>query len=91
MALIISFILIGFSLWIMALVAKLLKGKEELRRLSETDRLTGLFNRGRIKDLLHRAVSSPDASGRVAAIFVDLDNFKQLNDTHGHQAATRPS
>lgn len=86
MALVISFILIGFSLWIMALVAKLLKGKEELRRLSETDRLTGLFNRGRIADLLHRAVSSPDASGRVAAIFVDLDDFKQLNDTHGHQA-----
>ena len=86
MALVISLILIGFSLWIMALVAKLLKGKEELRRLSETDRLTGLFNRGRITDLLHGAVSSPDASGRVAAIFVDLDDFKQLNDTHGHQA-----
>ena len=86
MALVISVILIGFSLWIMALVAKLLKGKEELRRLSETDRLTGLFNRGRITDLLHLAVSSPDASGRVAAIFVDLDDFKQLNDTHGHQA-----
>ena len=86
MALVISVILIGSSLWIMALVAKLLNGKEELRRLSETDRLTGLFNRGRIADLLHRAVSSPDASGKVAAIFVDLDDFKQLNDTHGHQA-----
>jgi len=65
MALVISVILIGFSLWIMALVAKLLKGKEELRRLSETDRLTGLFNRGRIKDLLHQVVSSPDASAKV--------------------------
>ena len=86
MALVISVILIGFSLWIMALVAKLLKGKEELRRLSETDRLTGLFNRGRIEDLLDRAVSSADASGKVAAIFVDLDNFKHLNDTYGHQA-----
>ena len=86
MALVISFILIGFSVWIMALVAKLLKGKEELRHLSETDRLTGLFNRGRITDLLHQATASPDASGRVAAIFVDLDDFKQLNDTHGHQA-----
>lgn len=86
MALVISFILIGFSIWIMALVTKLLKGEEELRRLSETDRLTGLFNRGRITDLLHQAVSQPDASGRVAAIFVDLDDFKQLNDTHGHQA-----
>jgi diguanylate cyclase (GGDEF)-like protein len=86
MALVISVILVGFASWIMALVAKLLKGKEALRRLSETDKLTGLFNRGRIKDLMHQAVASPDASGRVAVIFVDLDNFKQLNDAHGHQA-----
>jgi diguanylate cyclase (GGDEF)-like protein len=86
MALVISAILVSFSSWIMALVAKLLKGKEALRCLSETDRLTGLFNRRRIEDLLNEAVASPDAFGNVAVIFVDLDNFKQLNDAHGHQA-----
>ena len=85
MAAAISVILIGFAAWIMALVSKLLHGKEELRRLSETDRLTGLFNRRRIEDLLNHAVAAPRASGNVAVIFVDLDNFKQLNDTCGHQ------
>jgi diguanylate cyclase (GGDEF)-like protein len=85
MAAVISALLIGFAARIMSLVSKLHKRKDELRRLSETDRLTGLYNRGRIKDLLHEAAAAPDAGGKVAAIFVDLDNFKQLNDTYGHQ------
>ena len=85
MAAVISALLIGFAARIMSLVSKLHKRKDELRLLSETDRLTGLYNRGRIKDLLHEAAAAPDAGGRVAAIFVDLDNFKQLNDTYGHQ------
>lgn len=85
MAAVISVMLIGFAIWIMALVSTLHRRKDLLRRLSETDRLTGLYNRGRIKDLLQEAAAGQHACGRVAAIFVDLDNFKQLNDTYGHQ------
>ena len=85
MASVISVVLAALSAWISALIAKLLKGKEALRRLSQTDRLTDLPNRGRIMDLLDEAIAAPDALGKVAAIFVDLDNFKALNDNFGHQ------
>jgi diguanylate cyclase (GGDEF)-like protein len=84
MAAVISVILVGLSTWIAALLLKLLNGREQLRQLAHTDRLTGLCNRGRIMDLLEEAVAAPDAVGRVAVIFVDLDRFKELNDTFGH-------
>lgn len=84
MASVISLILVGLSTWIAALILKLLKGREQLHRLAHTDRLTGLSNRGCIMDWLDEAVAAPDAVGRVAVIFVDLDRFKELNDTFGH-------
>jgi diguanylate cyclase (GGDEF)-like protein len=60
---------------------------EQLRRLSTRDRLTGLYNRGyfdeRLEEELRRA-----ARGRVplSVALLDLDHFKQFNDTHGHVA-----
>ena len=84
MASTISVMLAALSTWITALIVKLLNGKEELRRLSQTDRLTDLPNRGKIVDLLDEAIAAPGAVGKVAVIFVDLDNFKELNDTYGH-------
>ncbi|MFM0666496.1 diguanylate cyclase domain-containing protein [Paraburkholderia sediminicola] len=85
MASTITVMLAALSTWITALIVKLLNGKEELRRLSQTDRLTDLPNRGKIVDLLDEAIAAPGAVGKVAVIFVDLDNFKELNDTYGHQ------
>ncbi|HXZ09687.1 MAG TPA: sensor domain-containing diguanylate cyclase [Paraburkholderia sp.] len=86
MAAVISLLLTGLSSWITALLLKLLKGREQLQRQSQTDRLTGLPNRGKIMDLLDEAVTAPGAVGRVAVIFIDLDRFKELNDTYGHQS-----
>ncbi|RFU48387.1 diguanylate cyclase domain-containing protein [Paraburkholderia sp. DHOC27] len=85
MAAVISVALVGLSAWITALISKLVQGKDALRRLSQTDRLTDLPNRGRIMDMLDAAIGAPNAVGNVAAIFIDLDNFKELNDTFGHQ------
>ncbi|WP_244322725.1 sensor domain-containing diguanylate cyclase [Paraburkholderia dipogonis] len=85
MASTITLMLAALSAWITALIVKLLNGKEELRRLSQTDRLTDLPNRGKIVDLLDEAIAAPGAVGKVAVVFVDLDNFKALNDTYGHQ------
>jgi diguanylate cyclase (GGDEF)-like protein len=59
--------------------------EEELRFLSITDRLTGLYNQHyffeKLNDEIKRAarISHP-----VSLIMLDLDNFKQYNDTHGH-------
>jgi diguanylate cyclase (GGDEF)-like protein len=84
MAAVISVILVGLSTWITALILKLLKGKEALRQLAHTDALTGLANRGCIMGRLEAAIGKPNATGRVAVIFVDLDRFKELNDRFGH-------
>ncbi|HET6159008.1 MAG TPA: diguanylate cyclase [Dongiaceae bacterium] len=56
-----------------------------LSRLSQTDALTGLLNRRGFDARLKDAVASSCATGGGGAlVYVDLDNFKQINDRHGH-------
>jgi diguanylate cyclase (GGDEF)-like protein len=57
--------------------------KEELRHQAEHDPLTGLANRALFRRLVAEAV---DGSGRSAVLFLDLDDFKRINDTFGHAA-----
>jgi diguanylate cyclase (GGDEF)-like protein len=65
--------------------------REMLERLSATDPLTGLMNRRAFSEQLHRrvarAASDKDASQGGALLYVDLDNFKQINDRAGHERA----
>jgi len=60
---------------------------EELQKLASTDPLTGCFNR---RELFERAQELSALSARtgepVACIMFDIDLFKMINDTHGHQA-----
>jgi diguanylate cyclase (GGDEF)-like protein/PAS domain S-box-containing protein len=54
------------------------------------DTVTGLANRLALMDRLAQALVALDRShGRVAVFFVDLDNFKAINDSHGHDAGDR--
>ena len=58
-----------------------------LRRLAEHDPLTGLWNRRRFEEELHReAARCKRYAERSAVMMIDLDEFKNVNDTHGHQA-----
>lgn len=60
------------------------KRKElELRRKAEQDPLTKLFNRTTVLSLVGRSLAAAEDS--LCALFMlDLDNFKQINDTYGH-------
>jgi diguanylate cyclase (GGDEF)-like protein len=57
------------------------------RRASMTDPLTGLYNRRSMERMLQRELALADRHGhRLALVMIDMDNFKQINDTHGHAA-----
>jgi diguanylate cyclase (GGDEF)-like protein/PAS domain S-box-containing protein len=56
-----------------------------IRQLAYFDVLTGLPNRRRFMDELQQALELPGSDGgQGALIFIDLDHFKLLNDSHGH-------
>ncbi|HYJ80705.1 MAG TPA: diguanylate cyclase [Longimicrobiaceae bacterium] len=58
---------------------------KRLRKLSITDGLTELFNHRHVHQLLHDEFERSHRSGEpVAVVMIDLDRFKQVNDTYGH-------
>jgi len=61
------------------------EAEERIRNLAFYDPLTGLPNRRLLLDRLHQAQAGSNRSHRYGALlFIDLDNFKTLNDTQGH-------
>ena len=63
------------------------KMEEELQRLATTDTLTGILNRRQFFILAEQEVERSRRYGRTLALLLyDIDHFKQVNDTFGHQA-----
>jgi diguanylate cyclase (GGDEF)-like protein len=61
------------------------KAEAELRKMATTDHLTGLFNRHSFFALANQMLGDTIQTQRnIALAMVDLDHFKQLNDTYGH-------
>ncbi|WP_133664186.1 EAL domain-containing protein [Paraburkholderia sp. BL10I2N1] len=65
------------------------EAQQQLRYLATRDSLTGLYNRTYLGDRMRELFDPRDGSApprRVAVLFVDLDGFKKVNDTAGHDA-----
>lgn len=61
--------------------------EQEINKLAFYDTLTQLPNRRLLDDRLEQAITACKRSGHYGAVmFIDLDNFKPLNDTYGHKA-----
>jgi diguanylate cyclase (GGDEF)-like protein len=68
-------------------LAQLRALKQELAHQAYHDSLTGLANRLKFKEIVDEAlVKNAETGGKVAVLFIDLDDFKTVNDTMGHHA-----
>ncbi|MBK5276640.1 MAG: EAL domain-containing protein [Desulfuromonadales bacterium] len=66
------------------------ESEEKIHQLAYYDVLTGLPNRGMFLEHLHQALAKAQRDrGKVNLIFLDLDNFKDVNDTQGHDVGDR--
>lgn len=79
----------GNELWQFSLrdITEQKRSSEEIWHRANFDPLTGLANRGLCLDRLDRAIAHARRSGnRVGVLFIDLDGFKEVNDSLGHAA-----
>jgi diguanylate cyclase (GGDEF)-like protein len=64
----------------------LLRRDAELQILAVTDPLTGVGNRRLLYDTLERALAETEGERTAGVVFCDIDEFKRVNDRHGHEA-----
>ncbi len=78
----------GETVWNISIIRDITERKraeQRIERLAFFDQLTGLANRTLLLDRLNQAIAASSRSGQHGALlFIDLDNFKTLNDTLGH-------
>ena len=71
---------------VLATAMERLRDEDRMRHDALHDPLTGLANRTLLRDRLDHALAQSEREhGETGVLFVDLDNFKQVNDDHGHR------
>jgi diguanylate cyclase (GGDEF)-like protein len=77
----------GISAFLARVLARAFRNQERLATLATHDPLTGLFNRRGFYSHLAQSCSWAERYGRpVGVLLIDVDHFKQVNDTFGHPA-----
>ncbi|MFP4040872.1 MAG: GGDEF domain-containing protein [Desulfosudaceae bacterium] len=80
-------ILLTALLWLMWMGRYLARLRTYIQHLAIRDELTGAYNRRQLFSLLEREKSRVDRAGGVFTVcMMDIDDFKLVNDTYGHQA-----
>ncbi len=68
-------------------ISERVKAQNEIKRLAFSDTLTGLANRQAMLDSIEKSLENLSNDKQFAGlIYLDMNNFKHLNDTHGHKA-----
>ena len=66
---------------------QVVKASEKLQSMAIRDGMTGLFNHSFMEQLIEDAINRSKRSATpLTLLMIDVDNFKQINDTHGHNA-----
>ncbi len=78
-------VLLLMSALVYVLLGRLKKMQDHLKRMANYDKLTNLPNRQFLLDYLQE-ITQGDEKPRFALFFIDLDNFKKVNDNAGHDA-----
>ncbi len=67
-------------------IQKRVEMEQEIRRISVTDKLTGIYNRLQCDERIAQETARAERTGHsLALILFDIDHFKAVNDTYGHQ------
>ncbi|VXC17088.1 putative Diguanylate cyclase [Pseudomonas sp. 8BK] len=75
---------------ILAQIIELNTNQQELQHMAHNDPLTGLPNRRLFFDRLQHAISNAKRNGKLLGLlYIDLDHFKEINDSHGHAAGDK--
>ena len=64
---------------------RMARTREDAQKRAVTDELTGLMNRAGLRAVLHSALSAVPQPQPLALLLLDLDGFKEVNDTFGHE------
>lgn len=65
-------------------VTERIEAERQIRNMARFDSLTGLPNRVHFREIVEQALETGDVSRMCALAIIDIDDFKQINDTHGH-------
>lgn len=75
----VEYVLILAIIMLIVIISQMYSNRNKYKRMALTDALTGLPNRRALNEDLRREVSQ-----RTVVYFIDLDNFKTMNDQYGH-------